>query len=59
MAAGWPGAVLHATMAVPVEADPQFKLNGMPKVLFRGTAGKIIARAAINMTDFTYGKMSF
>ncbi len=39
----------EATMAVPVETDPQFKLRGTPSVLFRGTLGKIAS-----LTDFTY-----
>jgi eukaryotic-like serine/threonine-protein kinase len=43
----------NATMAVPVETDPQFRLNGSPTVLFRGTAGKYIGPASFNMTDFT------
>jgi eukaryotic-like serine/threonine-protein kinase len=47
-----------ATMAVPVETDPQFKLNGMPTVLFRGTAGKIIGSSSISLTDYTYWDIS-
>ena len=47
-----------ATMAVSVETDLQFKLNGTPTVLFRGTAGKIIGPASISMTDFTYWDIS-
>lgn len=42
------------TMAVPVETDPQFKINGMPTVLFRGTAGKILGPEWADMAGFTY-----
>jgi serine/threonine protein kinase/WD40 repeat protein len=46
-----------ATMAVPVETDPQFKY-GTPTVLFRGTTGKIIGPTSISMTDYTYWDIS-
>jgi Tol biopolymer transport system component len=45
---------VDATVAVPVETDPQFKLNGMPTVLFRGTAGKIAGPEWADMANFTY-----
>jgi hypothetical protein len=45
---------VYATMAVPVETDPQFKLNGMPTGLFEGTAGKILGPEWADMNDYTY-----
>ncbi|MEJ2245369.1 MAG: hypothetical protein P8Y80_04655 [Acidobacteriota bacterium] len=45
---------VDATMAVPVETDPQFKLNGMPTVLFRGTAGKNVGPDWYDSADLTY-----
>jgi len=41
----------EATMAVPVETDPQFKTNGTPSVLFRGTSGKIAGLAGYTYWD--------
>jgi serine/threonine protein kinase len=49
---------VDATMAVPVETDPQFKINGMPTVLFRGTAGKILGPEWADMNDYTYWDIS-
>ncbi len=49
---------VDATMAVPVETDPQFKLNGTPSVLFRGTLGKIIRPSASSMAVYTYWDIS-
>jgi hypothetical protein len=45
---------VDATMVVPVETDPQFKLNGMPTVLFRGTAVKITGPEWADRANFTY-----
>ncbi len=45
---------VDATMAVPVETEPQFKINGMPTVLFRGTAGKDLGPNWADMANFTY-----
>jgi eukaryotic-like serine/threonine-protein kinase len=42
------------TMAVPVETEPQFRINGMPAVLFRGTAGKDLGPMWADMANFTY-----
>ena len=47
-----------ATMAVPVETDPQFKLNGTPSVLFPGKLGKIIGANRLAMADHTYWDIS-
>jgi eukaryotic-like serine/threonine-protein kinase len=46
-----------ATMAVPVETDPQFKINGLPKVLFRGTLGKVLGPSA-GLAGYTYWDIS-